>query len=207
MIVIAAATELEMSYIKLHFTENPKIKLLVTGAGLVNATFATTKFLMENPKVEMLINIGIVGYVGNTMKIGDCVEICSETWIETGMQDDGNFINAFSFPFFKNEKIYDDYGKITWNKNEIFSFLPKVSSITSSIVHGNNDSVKYIEKNYHGYVESMEGWAFAYVCKALNIPFCSIKSISNYVEPRNPKHWNIDLALKNLSEIIVKTLK
>ena len=44
----------------------------------------------------------------------------------------------------------------------------------------------------------MEGAAFFYVCLCENIPFLQIRAISNYVEQRNEKNWNIPLAIKNL---------
>lgn len=202
MIVIAAATEMELEYLKAYYSENKNVKLLVTGAGIVNATFETTRFLLHETNVEIFINIGIVGYAGRDKNIGDCIKVIDETLIDIGMQNEDKFLSAFTFPFFKNESIYNNDGKITWENKEYFNHLPHVSAITSSIVHGNQQSVRWIEENYNSTVESMEGWAVAYVCKALKIPFCVIKGISNYIEPRNKSNWKIDLALKNINKEI-----
>ncbi len=46
----------------------------------------------------------------------------------------------------------------------------------------------------------MEGATFFYICTGEKIPFLALRSISNRVEPRNKKNWNIPLALDNLSE-------
>jgi len=45
----------------------------------------------------------------------------------------------------------------------------------------------------------MEGATFFYICAIEKIPFLAIRAISNKVEPRNKKGWNIPLALNNLA--------
>jgi len=53
----------------------------------------------------------------------------------------------------------------------------------------------------------MEGAAFFYVCQLQKIPHIQIRSISNYVEPRNRANWNISLAIKNLNEVLWKLIQ
>ena len=48
----------------------------------------------------------------------------------------------------------------------------------------------------------MEGAAVAYVAAKQNIAAIQLRSISNMVEPRNRNHWNIQLALQNLNEVL-----
>jgi hypothetical protein len=36
------------------------------------------------------------------------------------------------------------------------------------------------------------------------IPWISVRAVSNMVEPRNLKNWNITLALRNLEEIVIQ---
>jgi futalosine hydrolase len=45
----------------------------------------------------------------------------------------------------------------------------------------------------------MEGAAFFYICARESIPFVSIRAISNMVERRDRKKWNIPLAVDNLA--------
>jgi len=55
-------------------------------------------------------------------------------------------------------------------------------------------------------VESMEGAAFLFACLKKGIPCFQLRSISNYIEPRNLNNWNIPHAIgflnKGLDEII-----
>jgi futalosine hydrolase len=53
----------------------------------------------------------------------------------------------------------------------------------------------------------MEGAAFFYVCRQLNVPCIQIRAVSNYVEKRNRDAWNIPLAIKNLNTFAVEFLK
>jgi futalosine hydrolase len=53
----------------------------------------------------------------------------------------------------------------------------------------------------------MEGAGIFYVCKMEKTPCLQIRSISNYVEPRNTANWNIVLAVKRLNEKLILMLK
>lgn len=56
-------------------------------------------------------------------------------------------------------------------------------------------------------VESMEGVALHYVCSALKVPFVQIRSISNWVEPRDKSRWQMGLALQNLNKTAINLLQ
>lgn len=53
----------------------------------------------------------------------------------------------------------------------------------------------------------MEGAAVFYVANQLNIPAIQIRSISNYVEPRDRANWKIQEALSSLSTVIKPLLE
>jgi futalosine hydrolase len=52
----------------------------------------------------------------------------------------------------------------------------------------------------------MEGAAVLYVAEMLDIPAIQIRSISNYVEPRNRENWKIKEAIENLNYQIINIL-
>lgn len=56
-------------------------------------------------------------------------------------------------------------------------------------------------------VESMEGAALHYVCATLKVPFLQIRSISNWVEPRDKTRWQIGAALQNLNKTAIGLLQ
>jgi futalosine hydrolase len=55
-------------------------------------------------------------------------------------------------------------------------------------------------------IESMEGAAFFYACRQLNVPCLQIRAVSNYVEKRNRDNWHIGLAIKNLNKFAMSWL-
>lgn len=55
--------------------------------------------------------------------------------------------------------------------------------------------------------ESMEGAALHYVCTVFNIPFIQIRSISNWVEPRDKSRWQMGAALQNLNKTAISLLQ
>ena len=55
--------------------------------------------------------------------------------------------------------------------------------------------------------ESMEGAALHYVCAALEVPFVQIRSISNWVEPRDKSRWQMGPALQNLNKTAISLLQ
>jgi futalosine hydrolase len=53
----------------------------------------------------------------------------------------------------------------------------------------------------------MEGAAFMFVCKMENQEYLQIRSISNFVEPRNLNNWNIPLAINNVNKFLADFLE
>ena len=73
--------------------------------------------------------------------------------------------------------------------------------------HGNKHSINALIEKFGADIETMEGAAVFYVCLMERIPFCEIRSISNYVEERNVANWNIPLAIENLGKILITFIK
>jgi futalosine hydrolase len=85
--------------------------------------------------------------------------------------------------------------------------LRKVNSITVQLVHGNSMSIdKLLAREETTALESMEGAAVFYVSNQYKLPVMQIRSISNYVEPRNRSNWNIELAINNLNTSVLNFL-
>ncbi|HET8963083.1 MAG TPA: hypothetical protein VFM99_04255, partial [Chitinophagales bacterium] len=82
-----------------------------------------------------------------------------------------------------------------------------VKSITVNTVHGKLESIHAIKRRLDPDTESMEGFAFFYACRFFNIPFYQIRTVSNFVEPRNKSNWNIPLAVENLNKVLIKAIK
>ena len=53
----------------------------------------------------------------------------------------------------------------------------------------------------------MEGAAVFYVAGMLDIPVIQLRTISNYVEPRNRAAWKIQEAIQVLNDLLIRILK
>ena len=56
-------------------------------------------------------------------------------------------------------------------------------------------------------IETMEGASFMYVCLNEGVNFIQLRAISNYIEKRNKQNWNINLAIENINNLLIKWLK
>lgn len=215
-ILIVAATEIEVE--PLHkalktsfpqFLNSAAPEFLITGIGMVATAYALGKELASD-KYGLILNAGIAGSYNRNINIGDVVNVMSDTIYEMGAEDGNNFI-----PFHKLgiEKLSETNmnDNIIINKthieNETITKLLKVNGITVNTIHGNEESIKKIIQNYNPEIETMEGAAFMFACTHANLPYCQIRSISNYVEKRNTNNWNIKLAIENLNKTLMEIIK
>jgi futalosine hydrolase len=79
--------------------------------------------------------------------------------------------------------------------------------LTVNKVHGYDASIDLMQKKYNCDLETMEGAAFFYVCLMENVSFLQIRSVSNYVEPRNKENWDIPLAINNLNDVLKEVIQ
>ena len=77
--------------------------------------------------------------------------------------------------------------------------LPEVKGITVNTVHGNLNSINKIIKQYNPDVETMEGAAFIHAANEFKWPALQLRAVSNLVEVRNIKNWDLPLAIKKLN--------
>jgi futalosine hydrolase len=174
----------------------PDIEFLVTGVGMVKATYSLTSLLhLQRP--DFILHTGICGSFRPEIPIGTVVNVLSEEFADIGFDDKGKFI-----PFHEKGDI-DKEGKLIcptdlgnkWGFNS-------VHGITVNTASGNKPAIDKLVNQFNPDIETMEGAAVFYTCMKQNIPFAEIRSVSNFVEARNINNWNIPLAIKNLSIVI-----
>jgi futalosine hydrolase len=76
---------------------------------------------------------------------------------------------------------------------------PAVTGITVQQVNGDASSIQTVIELYAPDVETMEGASFLMACRTKQLDCFQLRSISNMVEPRNKKNWNIPLAIDRLN--------
>lgn len=179
-----------------------EISLLITGVGSAATSWGMSKWIFANPKPDLAINIGISGSYRKDIGIGEVVVIQSDCFADAGIENGSGFhtlgeaglADPDMFPFFE--------GKIP-AANKYFTmatgFLKQAKAITVNTATGSETTRERLLKKYNPDVETMEGATFFYICSREKIPFLAIRSVSNFVEPRNRDKWNIPLALDSLS--------
>ena len=219
-LLIVAATKLEIkpflkkiNYHKDDWTDSTSLKynthqldIKITGVGLVFTTYHLIKALNKK-KYDLVINAGIAGSFDQNQKIGEVVNVVREEFADLGIEGTNNFNTLFDLGFADKNEFPFKEGKL-WNNfdSEVIIGLPKVAGVSSNIAHGSQKSIDFLIDKFNADIETMEGAAFFYVCLQEKVCFVQIRSISNYVEPRNKDGWNIPLALSNLSDFLVNLI-
>ncbi|RYG05237.1 MAG: futalosine hydrolase [Chitinophagaceae bacterium] len=201
-LLIVAATEAEIAPTLAHFGLSPdnfietdKFDILITGVGMVATAFALGRPLSQ--KYSLAINVGIAGSFDTSIALGEVVNVTEDIFAELGAEDHDNFITLPQLGFGEN---------IFHSTAETALTLRKVKSITVNKVHGNTHSIEKITHLFSPQTETMEGAAFFYAANQLAIPSLQIRSISNYVTPRQRENWQIGLAVKNLNNWLIQYL-
>ncbi|MDB5130485.1 MAG: mqnB [Mucilaginibacter sp.] len=209
-VLVVCATEEEVRSLKSEvLSQTPDsrlwaqdLKFLITGVGMTATAFALGRHL-ANSQYDLAINLGIAGSFDRSFALGDVVEITEDTFAELGAEDGDEFISIEKLGFGTN--TYTSTAKLSGYYNN--SSIKQATAITVNTVNGNDASIKKVTGRLTPQVESMEGAAFFYACREMNVPCLQIRAVSNYVEKRNRDNWKIGLAIKNLNTFALKFLK
>lgn len=198
-ILIVTATKSEIAPLMAHFnlperdfTGNEEFDVLITGVGMTSTAYALGKNLSK--QYSLVLNLGIAGSFDRNIILGTVVNVNEDTFSELGAEDHDNFLSLEDLGFGKN--TYHAFNNLL---SESVARLQKVKGITVNQVHGQQKSISSISTRLSPCTESMEGAAVLYCCEQQDIPCLQIRSISNYVEPRNRNVWEIALAINNLN--------
>jgi len=191
-----------------HYQSGPdQVSLLLAGAGMPQMAYAMGRVLALE-SYDLALNAGIAGALDSKLSLGKVVEVTSEYMADLGAEDrDGSFIPAKDLGLFNEKEQPFEEGWLYNPYSEDIDMLPKVRGITVNRVHGSEASIAALKNRVQAEVESMEGAAFFYACLQAKIPFLEIRSISNYVEPRNRKAWKVERAIQQLNETLVELIE
>lgn len=196
-LLLVSATKPELgsdSFIKKIKSVFPDIEILITGIGMVKTTYFLTDAILKS-KPDFVLNVGICGSFSKNFPIGSLVNVASEEFADFGIDDNGKFIAI-------REKDKVSISGILENKWAKKIKLPLVKGITVNTVNGQKKIIEKVVSIFNPDVESMEGAAVFYVCLMNKIPFAEIRSVSNFVAPRDTNKWNKDIAIANLTKAL-----
>ncbi|BDS10169.1 futalosine hydrolase [Aureispira anguillae] len=218
-LLLVSATEFEimplLTYLNTNFKnkENRRffskeidIHILVAGVGPIHTTFALATVLAQH-QFDLVLNLGIAGAFNRALAIGQVLQVINDRFADVGVEEaNGAFTDLFELQLVDwNEAPYIN-GKL-YAPNTENKFLPQATAITVNKVHGSAESIQKIEAKYPADLESMEGAAVFYACLQHQIDCLQIRSISNYVEPRNKDNWDIPLAIDNLNKVAIELIE
>lgn len=205
-IAITGATLMEIEMNKNIFVnKNHSITFHCHGIGMITSTYHLQKIFDTKP--DMVIQCGIAGVYKSDILIGETVLVENEM-IESGTEDNENQIDIFELGLLtKNNSPF--INKMLPSPFVIEKKLPfkKVNGLTVDICSGNKKTIERRIKKYNPTIETMEGAALHYIGLMNKISFIQLKTISNFVEPRNKNNWQIDLALKNNNKALQHLLE
>lgn len=196
-ILVVAATRAEILP-SLPFLEERGIPYLITGVGMVAATYALTKRLLEDT-VDMVVQVGIGGILDRSARLGEVYQISTDEIFGLGADDNGLFIPIEELGFGK--RIFKERPPTGIQ----FPLVDKAQGVTVNNVHGAMDTIARLQQQYQNpLIESMEGAAAFFVAEQTQIYCLQFRTTSNYIEPRNRDTWEIALAIKNLNVFLQK---
>jgi futalosine hydrolase len=182
-----------------------KFDCLITGIGSAATTYSLTKILQKS-SYKLLVNAGVAGTYDPYMPVGSVVEVVADRFADFGIDDNGTFRDVYeeSLVPVNTLPFLDGWIRNTNTLNSIGT-LVKTTGITVNTVSGSQQRIDLMQQKYNPGVETMEGAAFFYVASQEKVQFHQIRAISNRVEPRNKKNWNISLAIQNLNSTLIDT--
>jgi futalosine hydrolase len=156
---------------------------------------------LQAERYDLAINAGLGGALDPELQLAQVVRVVSERFADLGVEEaDGSFTSAQELgllaadaPPFRTGRLWDDSAE----QNRL---LQHVHGISVNRVHGYAPSIAALRERYpDAQLESMEGAAFFYACLHSQQPMLQLRSISNYVTPRDRSAWQIGPAIEALN--------
>jgi len=179
---------------------------MVTGVGALNTSFGLSRY-KDIEKTDVAINVGLAGSYYTSLNLGEVVEDVADRFGDLGVEEnDGSFTDVYDLGLTNQNMFPYESGWIKNTKPKFETNTQKVKGITVNKVHGSAESIARITSKYAADVESMEGAGFLYACRMMDVHMHQFRAISNYVEPRNKDNWEIEKAIDNLNEHLIRLL-
>ncbi len=192
-----------------------RVLLCVSGVGKVNAAHAAT-LLVTQFKPEALLVFGIGGaYPSSGVQVGDIAlaeeEIAGDEGVLTqdGLKDTEYIgiplVSKSTPPRFNR---FPSTETILSRAQQSLVRIMRPTDVhtgpfvTLSTCTGTATRAKELEQRYHGLCENMEGAAVAQVAELHGIPWLEVRGISNLVEDRDLKKWDIPRATQAAQQAV-----
>ena len=197
-----------------------EILLCVGGMGKVNAAHAATLLLTHfNPEALLIFGVG-GAYPSSGAAVGDIALANEEIAGDEGVLTVDGFKDTefIGIPLLRTATsvIYTTYHASESLLNQVKNIFVSPSYagkahvgpfVTLSMCTGTTARARELEDRYHGLCENMEGAAAAQVALCHQVPWLEVRGISNLVEDRDLKKWDIPKAAEVAQRAVMHILQ
>jgi futalosine hydrolase len=202
-VLVVAATAAEIGGLQAS-TTGAKVHTLITGVGMLATAYALTRHLQQH-QYDLVLQAGVGGSFDQGIALGELVMVTSERYGDLGAEDHDDYIDIFDMGLVERDAHPHSAAQLVNPLGEVHKTisLRQVSGLTVNTVSGNERTIARRAGQYGCAVESMEGAAFHYVCLHEGVQFAQVRSISNYVIPRDKSLWRMKDAIINLNNWLI----
>jgi futalosine hydrolase len=199
---------------------NQRVLLCVGGMGKVNAAHAAT-LMISNFDPRALIVFGVGGaYHSSGATVGDIALASEEIAGDEGVLTSEGFKDteylgialvqsdhAQRYNRFPVSAGHLKKAQQALSRSKTRARIHTGTFITLSTCTGTSRRAKELEGRYHGLCENMEGAAAAQVAELHSVPWLEVRGISNIVEARDLKKWDIPTAAEAVQMAVQQILE
>lgn len=197
---------------------NLRVAACAGGVGKVNAA-AVTAVLVDRYQPHMVINTGCSGaYVGSGLSIGNLVVASEEVLADDGVvvTDGWKDLRYMNLPSVEQRGL-GCYNLLPLSRHASEKamqladyygvFLMRGRFATVSTCSGTRQRGEELARRWNALAENMEGAAVAQVCLRCGVDCLEIRGVSNMVEDRDLKNWDIPRAVEAAQRFVLKYLE
>ena len=194
-----------------------RVVVCAGGIGKVNAA-AATAVMIDRYDPQLVISTGCAGaYIGSGLAVGDLVVVSEEVLADEGVvvADGWKDLNYMNLPSVVRERetcfnLLPLSGHASEKAMRLARdtgvHLTRGRSATVSTCSGTRRHGDDLAQRWGALIENMEGAAVAQVCLRSAVDCLEIRGISNLVEERDLKKWDIPRAMEAAQRFVLKYL-
>jgi futalosine hydrolase len=197
---------------------NQQVVVCAGGIGKINAAAATAA-LIERCRPGLVINTGCAGaYLASGLAVGDLAVASDEFLGDEGVvtSDGWQDLRFMGIPsLIHGNRLYHNAIPLSRHAAEkamqladYFGVkLVRGGFVTVSTCSGCRQRGEELVRRFHALCENMEGAAVAQTCVRYGIDCLEIRGISNLVDERDLKTWDIPLSVEAAQRFVLKYIE
>lgn len=171
------------------------------GVGKVNAAMAT-QLMISLYQPDLILNAGVAGCFDHA-EIGDLVlaeRFMQHDFDTSNIGDPEGFVSTVNCTYFPTS----DFAKAKAAMDKVGMPYRTGLVATGDWFGVDCDRARHIADTFHPLLCEMEGCAIAQVCMRNEVPFMSLKSVSDCLFEHHDFYFNFPTAMKDLNRVVVQ---